>query len=208
MAIGNYGDLKTAVANWLERDDLTERIPELIALGESRLFTQLRVREMEATAPLTTVAAQRTNSLPTRFVQARALYVSGTPYKRLEFRSMAEYWSIYASQTSAKPTVYTIVGENVVWGPVPDTAYTVTVDHYARPAALSSNTDTNAVLTRWPGLYLYPALLEAAPFLADDDRLVTWAGLYETLLDLAHASNLADRASGDVVSQTRIKQVS
>ena len=47
MAISNYGELKTSVANWLDRDDLTERIPEFIALCESMIIRSLRIRGME-----------------------------------------------------------------------------------------------------------------------------------------------------------------
>ena len=207
MAITNYGELKTAVANFLTRGDLTERIPEFIALGEGRLFTELRVREMEASSNIATTASQRTDSLPTRFVKARSLYVSGSPNQRLEYRSPAEYWSIWSSQTSAKPTAYTIEGENFVWGPVPDAIYTITVSHYARPATFSSDSDTNAVIARWPNLYLYPSLLEAAPFLKNDPRIITWSGLYETLLDSVHAADRRDRYSGDVVVPEREAQM-
>lgn len=52
MAITTYATLKTAVANWLSRSDLTSRIPEGIALAENRLAQDLRVRAMEATVDL------------------------------------------------------------------------------------------------------------------------------------------------------------
>ena len=48
MAISNYSELQTAVANWLDRDDLTARIPEFIALAEARFNRVLRLRSMEA----------------------------------------------------------------------------------------------------------------------------------------------------------------
>ena len=47
MAISNYTELNTAVANWLDRDDLTDRIPEFIALAEARFNRLLRIRAME-----------------------------------------------------------------------------------------------------------------------------------------------------------------
>ena len=37
MAIGTYAELKTAIANFLARDDLTDRIPEFISLAEARM---------------------------------------------------------------------------------------------------------------------------------------------------------------------------
>ena len=207
MAIGNFGELKTAVSNWLIRSDLTARIPELIALGEGRLFTDLRCREMEATDNIVLTASQRVDPLPTLFVQARSLYVAGTPNVRLEYRSPVEYWSIYADIPTAAPIVYTIEQDNFVWGPVPNATPTVTVAHYARPAAFSGDSDTNSVIARWPNLYLYTALLEAAPFLGNDPRIVVWAGLYETLLASIHAADKRDRYSGDVIVPDREAQL-
>jgi hypothetical protein len=43
--------------------------------------------------------------------------------------------------------------------------------------------DTNPILTAYPDLYLYGALLEAMPFLADDTRLATWQAMYQQTLD-------------------------
>ena len=47
MAIGTYAELQTAVANWLDRDDLTARIPEFIALAEAKMNSNLRISLME-----------------------------------------------------------------------------------------------------------------------------------------------------------------
>ena len=47
MAIGTFAQLKTAAANWLDRSDLTDRIPEFIALAEARFNRILRTRDME-----------------------------------------------------------------------------------------------------------------------------------------------------------------
>lgn len=207
MAIGTFGELKTAVANWLTRPELTARVSEFVALGEARLFTDLRVREMEATATISTTASQRADPLPTRFVQARGLYITGSPSVRLEYRSIPEYWSIYADFTEAKPSYFTISAENFVWGAVPDAVYSIIVEHYARMAAFSADGDTNAIIARWPNLYLYTALLESAPFLGNDPRIVTWAGLYETLLQSIHDADKRDRYSGDVIVPDRHAQM-
>ncbi len=54
MAINTFSTLKTAVANWLKRDDLDDRTLEFIALGEDRIWldTRIRVRDMERTVNL------------------------------------------------------------------------------------------------------------------------------------------------------------
>jgi hypothetical protein len=43
MAISTYAELQTAVANWLDRDDLTARIPEFITLAEAKIRRVARV---------------------------------------------------------------------------------------------------------------------------------------------------------------------
>ena len=207
MAIGNFGELRTAVANWLTRSELTPRIPEFVALGEARLFTELRCREMEATANISTTSAQRADPLPTRFVQARSLILAAATNVRLEYRSPAEYWSNYADIPTATPAYYTIEQDNFEWGPVPDAIVTITVAHYARPAAFSADADTNSIIARWPQLYLYTALLASAPFLGNDPRIVTWSGLYETLVASIHAADKRDRYSGDVIVPDRDAQL-
>ena len=65
MAIGTYAELQTAVANWLDRDDLTARIPEFITLAEARFNRLLRLRSMESKYNANTVAGQRNLALPT-----------------------------------------------------------------------------------------------------------------------------------------------
>ena len=68
MAIGTYAELQTAVANWLDRDDLSLRIPEFIALAEARMNRILRLRLMESTYTASTVATQRNLALPTGYI--------------------------------------------------------------------------------------------------------------------------------------------
>ena len=46
MARGTYAGLQTAVANWLDRGDLTDRIVEFIDLAEARINSNLRLRLM------------------------------------------------------------------------------------------------------------------------------------------------------------------
>jgi len=71
MAISTYSELTTAVANWLDRDDLTLRIPEFIALAEAKFNRTLRLRSMEAKYTADTVAGQRNLALPTGYIQMR-----------------------------------------------------------------------------------------------------------------------------------------
>ena len=55
------------------------------------------------------------------------------------------------------------------------------------------STTQNWLIQREPGLYLYSSLLETAPYMKDDARMVTWAGLYKTILDAMHAEDEQSR---------------
>ena len=57
MAISTYSELQTAAANWLDRSDLSDRIPEFIALAEARFNRILRIRDMETVSTAISTAA-------------------------------------------------------------------------------------------------------------------------------------------------------
>tara|TARA_R100001510_G_scaffold686_1_gene510 strand:- start:874 stop:1080 length:207 start_codon:yes stop_codon:yes gene_type:complete len=68
MAFDTFSNLKTAIANYLNRDDLTAFIGDFITLTESRLNRELRVREMiSSDTSTTTVSGTQSYSLPTGF---------------------------------------------------------------------------------------------------------------------------------------------
>ena len=46
MAFTTYTTLKTSIANYLGRTDLTDQIPDFITLAENRLRRDLRLRTM------------------------------------------------------------------------------------------------------------------------------------------------------------------
>ena len=86
MAIGTFAQLKTAAANWLDRSDLTDRIPEFIALAEARFNRELRTRDMETVSTaISTVAGTREYSLPTGFVQMKEFHLSTDPLTPLAY---------------------------------------------------------------------------------------------------------------------------
>jgi hypothetical protein len=54
MSIATYSELKTAVANYLARTDLTDQIPDFIRFAEIRLRRELRIRQMLKTVTSST----------------------------------------------------------------------------------------------------------------------------------------------------------
>ena len=190
MSITNFGELKTAVGLWLERDDLTSRIPEFVSLTEDNIGRELRVRAMETSVDLT-VSSQET-ALPTGFVQQRRLYRDNDA-SRLEYFPPEDFWIRNAKSETGPPKIYTIEGDNLVVGPTPDVSQTFKMLYLKTFTALSADGDTNWVLTNARGLYLFGALLEASMFLEDEVGAIKWSIRWDNLLEKVHTANASDR---------------
>jgi len=194
MSVSTYAELKTAVANHLNRSDLTSRIPEFIVSAEGRIGRELRIRQMEkrATASISTEYAD----MPTDFIEQRNIQINGTTQDRLQYLSPEQMDKFHSSQSTGTPTVYTIIGTEFQFKPVPDTSYTVEIAYFARFAAMSADNDTNWLLTNEPDTYVYASLIAAAPYLDEDPRLQTWAALYSEIVKTLNDQDKKARYSG------------
>ena len=200
MAINTYGTLKTAVANWLDRDDLTDRIPEFISLCEATFNRVLRIRAMETTVSDTTVGGTKTDALPDGYLQMREIHLTTSPVVSLSYITPEIMYRIRSGSTSAKPNSYTIVGDNILFGPTPDGAYTYDMTYYKSFDALTDVATTNWVILNAPDLYLYGTLLQAEPFLMNDQRIALWErGMRQVINDLQEQDD-KDRHSGSALT--------
>ena len=77
MAITNYGELKTNVADWLNRSDLTSVIPTFIDGVHSKLNRDLRVRQMVQRATASVDAEY--SALPADFLEIRDIRLNTDP---------------------------------------------------------------------------------------------------------------------------------
>ena len=199
MAISNYSELQTAVANWLDRDDLTARIPEFIALAEARFNRVLRLRSMEAKYTANTVASQRNLALPTGYIQIRNFQVNTNPLTTLSYVTPEIYDRLWGGSTSGTPKFYTILANEVSLGPIPASVQEVEMLFYKKFDNLSGSVATNWLITNAPDIYLYGSMLEAEPFIMNDERVPLWtAALERGVGDLQEQDN-KDRHSGSAL---------
>lgn len=191
MALDTYSNLKTTIANYLNRSDLTAYLGDFITLTEARLNRELRVREMVNTdTSTTTVAGTQSYSLPTGYLEATTVIFQSDPYCTLRFISNSDFYNKYnASQSRGKPTYFTIVGSNILLGVAPNSATTLQINYYKSLTALSDSNTSNDILTNYPELYLYGALAESAPFIMQDERINTWGNLYKEALKNANETS-------------------
>lgn len=200
MDLSTYSGLKAAVADYLNRDDLTTVVPGFIALAESKFNRKLRLRQMvkRATATIDT----QFFAYPADWLEARDFILSTNPITQMEFVTEDQGNALRTTTAIAagKPRYYTIIGSQIEVIPTPDTSYSGVLSYYAKIPALSDSNTSNWLLAYAPDLYLYGALLEASPYLKDDERLAVWGQMYESSkADIELADQRASVSSTPVV---------
>ena len=196
MALSTYTELKTSIANWLNRTDLTSEIAEdFIVLAEKDFNSKLRIRKMNATDASFTINAE-TVALPTGFLQLRDMYIveGGTKYA-LKYITPAQMDQIRGSSTTGMPKTFTILGDNFRFAPIPSSSYTGVINYYKEFTALSDSNTSNYILSNHPSIYLYGALYHAANFLGgiEPRQVQQWQQQYVTALERLERNDREDQ---------------
>ena len=162
MAITNYSTLKAAVADWLDRDDLTSQIDTFLDLTEAVLARELRIKPMETA--LSSAISGGVLAVPSDYLELRFAYVDGSPVRWLELKDPGWIYLNYPTRSStSKPYYIGREGDNFIFGPYPDDGYTIKGSYYAKLAALSASNETNWFTANAPDLLLFGCLLQATP---------------------------------------------
>jgi len=197
MALSTFDELKTAIADFLNRDDLTATIPTFIALAEAEMNRRLRHWRMEVRATLST--NDQYNELPTGWLEAVRLSVNTSdgikPLRLLSQRDIQDKRRADAD-VAGEPEGYAITDGGYELYPAPDATYSIETLYFARFTALSDAAPSNWLLTYHPAAYLYGALKHSAPYLQEDQRMAVWAALFETEIMQIDEANSAARHSG------------
>jgi len=179
MALTSYSTLKTAVANYLGRSDLTSQIPDFITLAELRLSREIRTRKLLKSVTTTTTAGDSTVALPSDFLELRDIYLDGNPRISLQYLSPSTFTRNAQATVSGKPAVYTTLAQEFEFAPIPDKAYTVELLYYFKPVAMSDSVASNEFMANYPDALLYASLAEAEPYLMNDARIQVWSSMYD-----------------------------
>jgi hypothetical protein len=203
MALNTYTGLKDAVADWLDRSDLTSRIPDFITLAEARINRDLRIRPMEVRSTMTTTTGQRYFNLPGGYVQMRNIQLNTDPIRALEYITPEMLDRLYGGSSKGVPRAYTLIGDEIQLAPVPDSGYTLEMAFYEKFTPLgdgTSGTVTNNWLTNnAPDVLLYGSLLEAEPFIKNDERIQLWLSAYSGAINKIQLTDDKDRHSGSAM---------
>jgi hypothetical protein len=205
MSLANYSELKTALADFLNRDDLTAVVPTFIALAESQLRRDLRHWRQERR--VVGVADNEFEALPADFLEAINVTRSdGTQLRYYSTAALADERRINPG-ADGPPRFYSInSGQLEVWPPptaAPGTE-SITMRYYAEIPPLTDAAPVNWLLDEMPDIYLYGSLLHSAPYLKDDTRTQVWGALYSAAVVQANrSSRIASSSGGPLVMRTR-----
>ena len=188
MAITTFSELKTSMADFLNRDDLTSVIPTFISLAEAQINRDIRHYEMEnrATADLSDQYLDR----PSDWVETIRIHVTSGGTNNLQLLSAASMADKRqgAENATGEPRYYRHAERGFEVYPTPDGTYEVELLYYQKITALSDENTTNWLLTDHPDVYLYGSLLHSAPYLAEDQRVGVWAQLYSAAVQRVNQS--------------------
>ena len=185
MAITTYAQLQTAAANWLDRTDLTSQIPTFIELAEASFNRTIRAPDMITKNDSYSISGQY-NTLPSDTLEIIRIVVDVQPVIVLEYLTPQDLSELRGELTgTGKPYYFTLVGGSSNQLEVlrsPDQTYTSSIIYYTRIPALTDSATTNWLLTANPDIYLFGALVEAEPYLKNDERMPLWTNRLDKAL--------------------------
>jgi hypothetical protein len=203
MGLANYTELKASVADYLNRNDLTSRIPDFITLAEGRLNRDIRARVNYVRSETTTTGGQAFYNLPSDLIELRNVtYDTASNSYALAYMSPESASREYGSHSNGSPKAYSNLGKNIKVCPTPDGTYTLGINYYQKLTPLSDSNLTNNILAEFPNLYLYGSCLEGAVYLDDNEQVQRFAQLYSSGLTDVKTAEDAARYSGTVLTMT------
>jgi hypothetical protein len=172
-----YDSLTSTVLQYLERDDasVVNAIPTFITLAEFEIAEQIKSLGQLQVVQSTMSAGNAVLQKPARWRKTVSMNVVVDGKRQAILLRKYEYLKNYwpdASQTSVPKFYADTDWDHWYVAPTPDQAYAFEVLYYERLAPLSSTNQTNWITQNAPNAMLFGTLLQAMPYLKNDQRQV------------------------------------
>ena len=208
MTISTYAQLQSECLDTLNRTDLVATVSEYtpgaiegavqrgISKAERRIVRRLRTREFETSTTISTVGAVETITIPTDFIMAKSLVLQTNPAVVLAQKDMTQLVTDYPATSTGQPNSFSAFGTSFYLRPIPASAQDIKLFYFAAPTALSDSNTSNTLLTKYPDLLLYGALIELTAHVENDDRIQVWKGAFDEAIKDITNDNTTNRWSG------------
>jgi hypothetical protein len=200
-SVMTYDSLVENIQSYLERSDTAtlEKIPLFIMLAEQVIASQIKFLGNLTVNTSAMVANQATVDKPARWHKTVSMNVTvdgeRIPVLLRKYEYLREYWP--DPTATGVPKFYADY-DYTHWlvAPTPASAYNFEVLYYERVQPLDSSNQTNWFTIYAPQALLYGSLLQAMPFLKNDERMGMWQQQYDLIINTLKAEDvqrIADR---------------
>lgn len=199
--ITDYTTLDQAVDDYLHRSDLSSWVPNFIQNCESKLYKRVMIRDMEKTFDI--AVSSGLGTVPTDYRAMKFAYRNANPTTPLQIVTLEELYEEYPGRSDGGiPAVFTREAGNFIFGPGNPADFTMKGVYYYTYTLLSAGVKT----TNWytdnaPECLLYGSLVEAAPFIGDDERLPLWQSMFEEAVRIVEHEQKRENLSGGTKRQ-------
>lgn len=200
-SVMTYTSLVENIQSYLERDDTAtvEKIPLFIMLAEQIIASQIKFLGNLTVNTSTMTASTSIIDKPARWHKTVSMNITvddeRQPVLLRKYEYLREYWP--NANSLGTPEFYSDY-DYTHWlvAPTPDAAYTFEVLYYERIQPLDSSNQTNWFTIYAPQALLYGSLLQAMPFIKNDERMTMWKANYDQIMQTLMAEDklrIADR---------------
>lgn len=200
-SVMTYDSLVENIQSYLERSDAAtlEKIPLFIMLAEQVIASQIKFLGNLTVNTSNMVADQPIIDKPARWHKTVSMNITVDgerhPVLLRKYEYLREYWP--DATATGLPKFYADY-DYTHWlvAPTPTTSYSFEVLYYERIQPLDSTNQTNWFTTYAPQALLYGSLLQAMPFLKNDQRMGMWQQQYDLIiqtLKVEDQSRVGDR---------------
>lgn len=200
MSLADYTSLKTAVGDWLHRTDLGAPIVDFIAMFEADFNRDERLRNMDTVTTIAATAGYLQH--PTDWLEWQNIaMVYGANTFQLKPASQEQSIVHTFSETSGIPRYWQVTGDKTYLSPTPTATATFTfpTTYYGKLPSLSVSNTTNWLLTAYPTVYLYGALLQASGYIGEDARIPLWKSAYDEAIDAISVASARSQYGTQVI---------
>lgn len=193
-SVMTYTSLVENIQSYLERDDTAtvDKIPLFIMLAEQIIASQIKFLGNLTVNTSTMTTSTSIIDKPARWHKTVSMNITVAgvrqPVLLRKYEYLREYWP--NANSTGTPEFYSDY-DYTHWlvAPTPDAAYTFEVLYYERIQPLDSANQTNWFTIYAPQALLYGSLLQAMPFLKNDERMAMWKANYDQIMQTLMAED-------------------
>ena len=187
-SVMTYDSLALNIQQYLERTDeqTIAQIPNFIMLAEQVIASQIKFLGNLTVAESTMTTGNPVLDKPVRWHKTVSMNVTVDGQRQPIFLRKYEYLREYAPDSTATGTPkYYSDYDYTHWlvAPTPDQDYSFEILYYERVQPLDSTNQTNWFTVYAPQALLYGSLLQAMPYLKNDERIPMWQQQYDLIIN-------------------------